>query len=38
MQPRFDRRQRRAIIVFGSIWAASLAFATLVAMLGGRSP
>jgi hypothetical protein len=38
MLSRFDARQRRAIVVLGSLWLTSIVFVMLAAVLGGPSP
>jgi len=38
MLSRFDPRQRRGIIVVGSLWLAALVFMGLSALLTGASP
>jgi hypothetical protein len=38
MLSRFEPRQRRAIIVFGSLWALAVGFVALGALLLGGSP
>jgi hypothetical protein len=35
MLSRFDPRQRRAIIIFGSLWLFALGFVALGALIGG---
>jgi hypothetical protein len=38
MLSHFNARQRRAILVFGSLWATSIVFVALGAVLTGGSP